>query len=235
MPLDNDDDLFDYDPDLEHQPNIISDHSVSTLNKEEKDFVDSIKDSESSGGNINNLETKLSIAYISSSTHFVSNEASPTGHAYAVRHIMDELSDGRFSLIELFKTTELKIQRLMAFLQISNSIFGIDPKAFQESLKELFDIEVSDIHVRTVYHTHMAISRHSLLLSRALYQNLSEHLDMSVIPELLDDSSDIDDLDLSYHSIVSNIHQNIIQHFSEHGLSDKVSEVFGLNANLYQK
>lgn len=234
MSFDNDDDLFDYEPEDDSPSNISIQNEPSNLSQTEQEFVDSIKSAENSVGTLNALEARLAIAYINSSTHFVSHDTGPTGHAYAIRYTLDELTDGKFSLLEFFKTTETKIIRLMAYINLSESIFGNDGVEFKQALNELFDVNVGDLHVRSTYYTHLAISRHTLLINRAIYSQLSEKLGIPVDPSLFDDTIDVDNLKLTYNNLVTNIHNNIITHLSEEGLSDKVAEAFGQDVQLYQ-
>ena len=235
MSFDNDDDLFDYEPEEDSPSNISIQNEPNNLSQTEQEFVDSIKSAENSVGSLNGVEARLAIAYINSSSAFISKEAGPSGHAYAMRYVLDELTDGRFSLLELFKSTEAKIIRLMAYISLSESIFGNDGTEFKEALNELFDVNVGDLHVRSTYYTHLAISRHSLIINRAIYSQLSEKLDMPCEPSLFDDQFDVDKLKITYFHLVNNIHSNIISELATEGLSTKVSEAFGQDVQLYKK
>lgn len=231
-----DDDLFDYDPDQEDQSTkTFSYDEDHNLTSKEQDFVDSIKESISDqNGSINALETNLAIAFVSSVTKYIQTDSLANGHLSTTRILLDELTNGRFSLLELFKTTEHKILKMMAVLQLSESLFSSDHSNFSGLLQKFFNIEVSHVHIRSTYNVHIAITRHALLLNRTLYSQLSETLDLPVIPELFDDNSDIDKINISYHNLVHNIHTNIISELSSSGLTSKVSEVFGTDVQLYK-
>lgn len=235
MFLQNDDDLFEYEPEETSLPNFSTDSDQSNLSQSEKDFLDSIKVSEKNNiGSVNATEAQLSLAYLASSHFFVKSETVFTGHSFAIRYALDELTNGRFSLLELLKTTEAKIIRLSAFITLSESIFGDETQSFIETLNNLFNSNIGPIHANAIYGTHLAISRHSLAINRCLYSQLCHKLNMPLNPSLFDDDYSLDDVDFSYQEFTSNIHSNIISELALEGLTDKVSEAFSQNVQLYK-
>lgn len=236
MAFDNDDDLFDYEPESNDSSNISIDYETDSLKltQEEQEFVNSIKSSQNYFGNLNEAEVKLAVGYLESSYNFIEKESSPNGHLFALRYTMDELTEGRFSLLELFKTTEMKILRLLSFINLSESIFGDDGQSFKEILKDIFDIDVGDLHVRLIYNTHLAISRHSLVINRNIYTQLSEKLNIPIEPKLLENNIDVDEIKISYSNLAENVHTNIIKQLAEEGLTSKVSEAFTTHVNYNQ-
>jgi len=238
MTFDNDDDLFDYEPEPNNTSTIFTDQDFqndsSKLTHEEQEFVNSIKNSQNYFGNLNASEVKLAVGYLDSSYNFIEKESSPSGHLFALRYILDQMTEGRFSLLELFKTTEMKILRLLSFINLSESIFGDDGQNFKEILKDIFDIDVGDMHVRLIYGTHLAISRHSLLINRSLYSQLSEKLGMPVDSRLFQDDITFEEIKISYAHLTQNIHNNIIKQLAEEGLTSKVSEAFTSNVTYNQ-
>jgi len=218
---DNDDDLFEYEP--ESSTVNVSD-SFTDSSSTESQFINSIKtnyDDISESGSIKGIETRLGSAFLSAANFHIST-ASQNGHAYAARYILDEVSDGKFSLLELFKTTEIKIIKLLEFIEICESILE-DEDNFITQILELIGVSLTPIHVQSIYKTHLKLSQHSLLLSKALYLELSEKLLMPVNMELFEAKPNIDDIEYRYSSLVSKITSNIISQNSA-GISQKLTE-----------
>lgn len=237
-----DDDLFEYDPDNEishnsnphpysnAQPNLVSN---------EKEFVKNIQNTStltelSSGATIDGPQVNIAHAFIAASDIFVNQEAPIHAHYYSARHILDELSNGKFSLISMFKSIEYKIYRLMSFLNISDALFGDGGSEINQILSDNFQAQITPSYISMIYEPHAAICRHSLLLNRAAYQKLGEILEINTIPELLSDNVDIENINIQYGKFVNNIESLIFSSLIDQGLTEKVQEEFNLNVTYNQ-
>lgn len=231
---DNDDDLFDYEPEdvITHTENNSSTTSQKLDNQLLTDIKDNFDDIEDKGS-IKGLEARLGSAFLDAANFYV-NSAVVNGHSFAARYVLDEVSDGKFSLLEYFKTTEIKILKMIEFTQLCESVLK-DENSFVSQIQDLVGITLSPLHISSVYQTHLKLTRHSLLLNRAIYLQLSEQLMMPVIMELFDDNCKTDDINYSYSDLVSNIKSNIIKQYAHAGLLDKISEAFGSDVQLYQE
>lgn len=231
---DNDDDLFDYEPEdvITHTENNSSTTSQKLDNQLLTDIKDNFDDIEDKGS-IKGLEARLGSAFLDAANFYV-NSAIVNGHSFAARYVLDEVSDGKFSLLEYFKTTEIKIIKMIEFTQLCESVLK-DENSFVSQIQDLVGITLSPLHISSVYQTHLKLTRHSLLLNRAIYLQLSEQLMMPVIMELFDDDCKTDDINYSYSDLVSNIKSNIIKQYAHAGLLDKISEAFGSDVQLYQE
>lgn len=231
---DTDDDLFDYEPEDSTTP--LNTNSSTTSQKIDNQLLTDIKDNFDDieeKGSIKGLEARLGSAFLDAANFYV-NSAVVNGHSFAARYILDEVSDGKFSLLEYFKTTEIKLIKMIEFTQLCESVLK-DENAFVSQMQELAGLTLSPLHISSVYRTHLKLTRHALLLNRAIYLQLSEQLMMPVIMELFDDDCKTDDIDYSYSDLVSNIKSNIIKQYAHSGLLDKISEAFGTDVELYQE
>jgi len=234
--MSEDDDLFEYDPDQEDtiQTEVKQDYSTSNLGDQEKELIESIKDHfDASEGSVKGVETILAQSFFRAFTE-TSLSFKESSTYRATKYILDELSQGRFSLLEYFYVIESKIAHKVFFLELCDSVFD-EEQTYSSVVKEIFDIELSDIHIKTIYHPAIKIIRHTLNIDKATYLQLSEELGMPVKMSLFEDKLDDIDLDdYSYSKFLNKINNNIDNDLVSRGLLDKVIESFGTDVRYNQ-
>lgn len=208
---DNDDDLFDYDPSLSQDsaPSVEAARSSSTggstssVSGSEKDFVDSFK---------NNINTDLDadldsdknlisapISHLYSSFHdavdsFISS-VRRDHHSKSVHITLDQLTDGRFSLVNLFYFYEMRLGRRIALVKLFGSIFHRDSDSLSPLLEEissLLKIKFTSLYYQSTFLSTINILNHTVMMDRIIYQFLAGKTGLSVQPFLLNDVNEMD-------------------------------------------
>lgn len=245
---DTDDDLFEYDPDQEIHQELNtppSSERLSSLSTDQKQFLNNIKDKFESDdeddfdlekGSVRHGQTKLAASFQSAASYFLYDLEY---HSYTMssHRVLDELTEGRFSLLNTFYFLENKIAKTMNFINMSTNVFTDEKETFLEIVKELFGVELSDLHVETCYLSHIRIARHSLTVNRSQYKAISKLVDVPVREELVLDNNDtiIDPHSYGYSSFIKNLRSNILTNiFSDETISD-IAESMGMNVRLYKE
>lgn len=199
----NDDDLFDYDPETDTDTEDVSSAvfqseqytpSSSTRNKTVEDFISSAKQfvdeiSINDSSPIDEQKVKLAASFHNATAAYYQKVQTPS-YIKSVSIVLNTLTNGDFSRIQMFNHKEALILQRLRYLSMMNKIFTTsDPD--QNVLKELFDImkiEYSFEHVQTFYLSSVNISLFCLNLDRLIYKHLGERLNLPIKQELLDDS-----------------------------------------------
>lgn len=235
----DDDDLFDYDPENETASNSQNVHVGPEYTDQQnklitaiKDNFDSSEDEDEALGSVRHLQARLAASFQSASSYFITNTEQQASD-FAQRHVLDYLTDGNYSYIELFYLTESKIVSTINFINIAEIIFFSEDSNMQEIVKEIFDVDLSDTYVETCFISHLKISQHSLLVNRMLYTSLSEYLDIPIKEELLLDETVINDItDYSYHNSINHIRSDILKSFTKTKDVEKMKEFFGTDVRI---
>lgn len=244
--LDNDDDLFDYDPDLENTSNPIFNESSSPKpNSQFETFVSKEKIDEdldiSSNTLLDESKIKLALAFHQAThRHFSSVETS--SYLKSMTLVLDKLTDGHFSLIYMFYKKESVIAQRILFLSMMDLVTEFPEDSSKNVLAELcshLGIQIDKLHVDLYYSTSIAICRHSLATDRVIYQHLGEKLSIPINQSLVDptykyndDSSKISDILSS--DIYTKIFSSITDSLAQEGLLEKLQETFGTPVKLFK-
>ena len=232
----DDDDLFEYDPDTEvTQTQAIPQSNTTDLSDREKDLIDNIKEHfDHTEGSIKGLEITLASAFynaLSTSTDAFNQSAT----LKSIKMTLDELTDGRYSLIEYFNTIESKIAHKIFFLNLCDAVFEGD-QTYADIVKEIFDIELTNLHLQTVYYPTIQILRHTLELDKATYLQLSEQLNIPVKMCLFENNIEEFSIDDFVYKLFANkVNANITKDLVGIGLLEKVHEAFDKNVRFIQE
>jgi len=186
----NDDDIFDYDPELD---NSSSNNSSSTINSSstfssDNDLLNKIKDHlESNDKDFNTNNAKLSIGF-AHSTHHLLHSVYTDSLIKSLMISLDSITHGDFSLLYRFHQLEMKISKRMDFHILVREIF-FENDSPSDQLRELFDflsIEVTDLYISTCFLSSVAISNHALMLDRSEYIVLAKKLNIPTKHYLLE-------------------------------------------------
>jgi hypothetical protein len=207
----DDDDLFEYDPE---ESSTSYDHtqtsSSSSNNSINSDYVDAVKntlrntsiDSEDSG--VNRAQVRLSTAFYEGTYHWVNNESSANGFLQSVIYVLDKITNNDFSKIQLFKETEFRLAKKLFVDYLMREAFAIDDNqkyddGIQSIMKEMFDVDISDFYMNVCYTIIYDMNRHSIHLDRIIYTALSAQLELPTKEILFVDDPDLNDLYRSFN------------------------------------
>lgn len=236
--LDNDDDLFDYEPEDE-----VESTSPSSGHKHVDDFLSAAKDIINEISNdevVDHNKVKLASSFHLATAVYYSKVQGPTQEK-AIEVILDKITNGEFSLLQMFYTTEALIIQRLHFLDLIERViepnFGIsDDDNF--TLKELFDllkIECSPEHIRIFYAPSIAISRFCLNVDRVVYQHLGSKLNIPIKQELIDPHYKVNSSELN-NPVVNNysdtVYPLILKSIATEGVLEKLQEVFNVQVGL---
>ena len=242
--LDNDDDLFDYDPDEDLNSSLQS--TEPSNQKSPDDFMSSAKSildelAESSSDVIEQSKIKLASSFHLATSAFYAKVEAPT-YEKAIAVVLDKITNGDFSLIHIFYRTEALIIQRLHFIDLMDRV--VDPNAISNdlendfTLKHLFDIlkvECSVEHIKMFYAPSIAISRFCLNVDRILYQHLSNKLNIPVNPNLINPDYQVNSSELN--DPVTNDYSDkayplIIKSIAAEGLLEKLQETFNVQVRL---
>lgn len=197
----DDDDLFSYDPSKEEKQKEPIYSSVSDIKSTDNTLLNDLSrniknnDDETFDGKTE-VRVKLAEAILSSYDKWL---ASATSIAYfsTLNTVLDELTNGRFSVMYFYNTVEQKILRRININTLIGEAF--DPKLTQsnDTLKQFLDrlgISYDGPYLSTYVGTLLRISNHILLRERAMYLSLSERLQLSPNPLIIQDSPDFNEV-----------------------------------------
>ena len=241
----NDDDLFDYDPDLEEKTSnnffTSETHDASNFTDSENRILNGIKNhindfTESDKSILNDNAVRLALGFHEASHNYF-NSVNSEAMVKSLTIAMDTLTEGNYSLLVMFHKTEMRISKRMHFLSLFHNLFNETDinDNFIKSIFDLLKVDVNDLYVRACYSSSIAICNHALKLDRATYRLLSEKLDIPVKEYLFANPSDMkDDQDhqVSYGDFANEVDKNIHEMLFNSGLSKLVSEEFSTSAFL---
>jgi len=232
---DNDDDLFDYEPEKESST-FISDtnQSLSSDNDLLKKIKDHIQTDNLIDFNTNNA--KLAIGF-SNSTHALLNSVYSESLVKSLIISLDSLTRGDFSLLIRFHELEMKISKRMDFHILVREIF-FENESPSKELKELFDflsIDPTDIYISSCFLSSVAISNHCLMLDRSEYIVLSKKLNIPTKHYLLESTLENE---IIPHQIFVNDFQTEVRQAINNSISsdviDQLKNVYNLHAKYNQ-
>jgi hypothetical protein len=241
----NDDDLFDYDPDLEQKPTANSfssdEANRSNFTSSENNLYNDIKNHlhdliDTSDGILDGNKVKLATGFHEASYSYFNNINSEA-MVKSVTVALDTLTEGGYSLLLMFHRLEMRISRRMHFLNLFEGLFVSSEISdnFIKSIFELLKVDINDLYIRSCYSSSIAICNHALRLDRATYRMLSEKLDIPVKECLFANPSDMkDDEDhkVGYSDFHDEVEKNINEMLFNSGLSKLVSEEFSTSVIL---
>lgn len=237
--IDNDDDLFEYDPELETSKPINFD-TPTAIPESKSDFINEMKnhfgsDIENLTGNISPNKHKLAASFNLAYKVFV-NEILKEGTAKSISIVLDGLTNGDFSLMSMFYETEIKISKKIFFLDLVERAF-IDPTSNENVIKQLDDIlhiDFSDLYIQSCYQSTINICKHSLMLDQALYLCLSKKLGIAVKQYLFEpiNESAGKDHQVYLEDYKKELSESIKKLLLDHGLLAEVQEISGTQVKL---
>lgn len=196
-----DDDLFEYDPSLENQndsKNDLYNESVTPLSKEEKTFFENLKNNFEedpiSLGNIFTGNLVFADSFQYTLNDFIISQIRFATFSKSVTECLDEITQGKFSLINFKNNLETTISRSMhvlyltSFLNNPSSIADVSPKIIQ--LMESLNIKYNSFYLKTCFHSTLAILQHKIILDRELYRAACSELQIDPSPYLFLEPTD---------------------------------------------
>ena len=242
--LDNDDDLFNYEPDDEVQS--YTDSSPLSNTKSTDDFMSSAKSlldelADSSPDVIEDNKIKLATSFHLATAVYFAKVENPT-YEKAMAVVLDKLTNGDFSLLHIFYRTEALIIQRLHFLDLMERV--VNPLTTEGSedddftLKALFDmlkVECSAEHVKIFYGSSIAISRFSLNVERVIYQHLGNKLNLPINQNLIDPNYKVNSSELN-NPVVNNypdtVYPLILKSIATEGVLEKLQEIFNVQVEL---
>lgn len=234
---DNDDDLFDYDPDNDESPKVET-ATTTTINN---DFVSSVKDEFDNIADQENDEinrNKLAIAFNISTQKFVES-VNKEAYNKSIRVILDKLSNGEFTLLNLFYRLEMRIDRRISFLNLFSELSAdnFEDNSLVKEVLKLLSTSFTELYINTCYKTTYNIALHTLSIERALYKSLSRRLGIPVRQELFVNPADETNVDVSLSEFEHNILLNVYRSLMDNELSEELATMFSRNVSFidYEK
>ena len=242
--LDNDDDLFSYDPEDDVTEAPATSHS-STNNKSVDDFMSSAKSiidelSQSSDDFIDDGKIKLAFSFHLATAVYFAKVENPT-YEKAIGVVLDKLTNGDFSLIHIFYRTEALIIQRLHFLDLMERVFLPDSSIDEDdnfTIKELFKIlkiDFTDDHVKINYAPSVAIARFCLNVDRIIYQHLGAKLNLPINQNLIDPQFKVNSSELN-NPVVNNypdtVYPLIMKSIATEGVLEKLQDTFNVQVEL---
>lgn len=226
--IDNDDDLFDYDPEQDSQK------QSSSVNS---DFTESVKDNFDSilTHNHQSDRNKLAIAFNISTQKFIES-TNTESYNKSVRLVLDKLTNGDFTLLNLYHRLEMRIYRRMHFLSLFDELSTSDfpNNSIVKEVLEFLKVDFTDLYIKTCYQSTYNISLFTLSIDRAMYITLSNRLGIPVKQELFANPSDMDHdkIEVSLAEFEHSVLLNVYKSMMDNGLSEEISKLLGTNAKF---
>lgn len=242
-----DDDLFEYDPDLDQVQSTVtpsvSNETVTPLSKTEKEFFDSIKnnadDDIESSGNIIGTSLSFAQSFQSTVTAFINTNTQNAAYVKSTIEVLDEITEGRFSLLQYKANLELVISRSMHVLYLTSFLTSDEPFSDSESsIKEvlnLLNLDFNKLYLKTCFHSTLAILQHKLVIDREIYKSTCSHLGVVPHPSLFLEPSEyiLSDQSFELKDFIDNIYSNITDHIYEStNLLQSISDLLGKNVTF---
>jgi len=237
----SDDDLFDYDPSIEKPKeqlyNPVSD--IKSDNTLLSDLSRNIKnnDDQTFDGHTE-IRVKLAEAILGSYDKWINN-ASSVAYFSTLNTMLDELTNGRFSVMYFYNTIEQKILRRININTLIGESFIVKNDNTKDSLKEFLGrigISYDGPYLSTYVGTLVRISNHILIRERAMYLSLSERLQLSCNPLISQDSPNFEEVIALSQFTVTDQQEKIIQnqfiHNSDEYFLEKLNNINLTNINF---
>lgn len=242
---DNDDDLFDYDPSQETSTQVIdqqytetpvSDISSDDQTKHQREFINSLKT------NINDADADLDLHDDTKMNVLVSNlygsfqEAintfvgmiSKDTFSRSVHITLDELTNGRFSMLNMFHYYESRIISRIALINLFGTVFHNDSldadeeaiAPFLQKVSDLLKINFTKNYYNSTFNVTIDILNHSLTIDKVIYQFLGDklHLPLNELTTLDFNELNSADLERIMHNLTSDgfrqtMHEAMLESF----------------------
>lgn len=237
----SDDDLFDYDPSIEKPKeqlyNPVSD--IKSDNTLLSDLSRNIKnnDDQTFDGHTE-IRVKLAEAILGSYDKWINN-ASSVAYFSTLNTMLDELTNGRFSVMYFYNTIEQKILRRININTLIGESFIVKNDNTKDSLKEFLGkigISYDGPYLSTYVGTLVRISNHILIRERAMYLSLSERLQIPCNPLISQDIPNFEEVIALSQFTVTDQQEKIIQnqfiHNSDEYFLEKLNNINLSNINF---
>jgi len=237
----NDDDLFDYDPSTEKQKEV-SYNSVSDVKSDNKllsDLSRDIKDNDDQtfDGNTE-IRVKLAEAIIGSYDKWINN-ASSVAYFSTLNVMLDELTNGRFSIMYFYNTIEQKILRRININSLIGQSFIVKDDDDKDVLKQFLakiGASYDGPYISTYVGTLIRISNHILLRERAMYLSLAEKFQLPSNPLISEVNPSFEEVIAFSKFTVTDQQEKIIQnqfiHNSDQSFLDRLNSIGLSNINF---
>jgi hypothetical protein len=236
----SDDDLFEYDPSkesLQKSSSEIFSSSVSGKNKIFDDISEDLKNNKEAINFFDGMRVKFAEAFVSAYQRTISS-LDLSAYFYTVNAVLNDLTDGKFSLFYLHKVTEQTLLKRIAVNHIINSTFmdteSTKDPAFVNFLKGVGVQDVSeyfDLYGGVL----MKISSHVLNVERSLYMRICEELNITPNPCVLDSSPTPEEVYKCLISSPSDVHSELLNveafKLMDDSFYQKLSGIFGFTQN----
>jgi len=237
----NDDDLFDYDPSTEKEKQLIY-NPVSDIKSDNtllSDLSRNIKDNDDQtfDGNTE-IRIKLAEAILSSYDKWINN-ASSVAYFSTLNTMLDELTNGRFSVMYFYSTIEQKILRRININTLIGESFIVKDGDNKDTLKQFLTkigISYDGPYLSTYVGTLVRISNHILFREKAMYLSLAEKLQLPANPLVSQDNPDFEKVIEFSKFTVTDQQEKLIQnqfiHNSDQSFLDKLNNISLSNINF---
>ncbi len=237
----SDDDLFDYDPSVEKSKEQLY-NSVSDIKSDNtllSDLSRNIKnnDDQTFDGHTE-IRVKLAEAILGSYDKWINN-ASSVAYFSTLNTMLDELTNGRFSVMYFYNTIEQKILRRININTLIGESFIVKNDNNKDTLKEFLTrigISYDGPYLSTYVGTLVRISNHILIRERAMYLSLAERLQLSCNPLIAQDSPNFEEVIALSQFTVTDQQEKIIQnqfiHNSDEYFLEKLNNINLSNINF---
>lgn len=237
--VDNDDDLFEYDPEKEvNEEKTFSNHSSedylsnSSFSDEEKKLLKNITNStDLDEYPVDNLKAALSTNFANTNYHMMHGGLDLFANTVAIVEVLDELTEGKFTMKRNYYLLESKIIRSLFILHLANIIFrdngDLDPEV--ESLfKSVTNIDFTQMNVKTCYLSTINIMRHTVNINRAAYVKLSNELGLERKDSLLDEEMSFETFysEVSADYYLAKGNSNLFAYLMNNGLKEDLESFF---------
>lgn len=238
-PSGSDDDLFDYDPELEDDLKFSLNQSSDFINAEDNIInkingnLEDIESFVNDKSNVIGNKAALALAFHETVEHFIYSSL-PEGDLKSIKITLDNLTNGQYSLVNMFHRLEIRISKRMHFLSIFEKVFNDDtlPDFMVKTFKDVFKLDMTSFHIKTCYISSLSICNHALVIDRAIYKHLSKKLGIPVKQELFDPPTamTVEDHKVDLFSYTKTVTNNIYKSMSQDGLLDELNQDFSMNS-----
>lgn len=261
---DNDDDLFNYDPAQDsvtqtlnpESTKVTAEPSADDTSRHHREFVNSIKsnieDADADLGlhdpKMNPLVSNLYGSFQEAINNFIGT-IQKDHFAKSIHMTLDELTNGKFSMLNLYHHYEMRIARRSALVNLFGAVFregqelnedGEEVAPFLRKISELLNINFTHNYYVSTFNVSIDILNHSLTMDKVIYQFLADRLGLPLNELATADMRDMDSAQLeqavhalTIHGFRDSINNQMFEAFfaaepNEHSstLSQRLTEIF---------
>jgi hypothetical protein len=243
---DNDEDLFNYDPDSELN---VQD---SINSSSEQDPIESAL----SNSGLEFFKAKTAISFLEAQgTWFDSSFLQNSATNKAAHIVLDELTDGRFSLLKLYFDIEANLSRKKDILYIVKKFYNAVASSGTKNISIKIDDSSLNLDISILFsfiNNNINIISHACINLRPLYFSLSQKLGLDHNPDLmLDYEDDNEDHNLDsdnmafilskifsksyssdYSSHLRSVYSEIYNTLSEEGIIDIIKSINSFSGDV---